>query len=147
MEILFHRALNPVIQTGDDLSSASDVYLLYTAFAGDIELKHGKRSILTRFGWVPLLNLVVELPRAVQAAISDGAGRYSFTESDSYLIFRRTDGGLEIRASFSEVVILIAVDELWGALNRFRESSLIYVQSEHPELVRNQCFLSFFTES
>lgn len=147
MEILFHRSLSPVIQTARDLSSASDVYLLYTAFAGDVELNHNRRSILSRFGWVPLLNLVMGLPRAVEAAISDGAARYSFTESDSYLSFRRTDGGLEIGASFSKVVLRAAVDELREALNRFRESALRHVRFDHPELAHNRYFLSSFAGS
>ncbi len=146
MDILFHPSPSPVIPTRSDLSEVSGVYLLYTAFPGDIEVSHAGRSLSSRLGWVPLLNVVMELPRAVESAVSSGAGRYAFTESDDFLAFRQADGEMEITASFSDAEVAAPAQAVLEALSRFRESALEHACSDHPELMRNPFFVGSFAQ-
>ena len=100
--------------------------------------------MISSFGWVPLLNLALELPRVVERAISTGSGKYEFTEADDFLFFGVAGDLVDIRASYSDVVICVEIGELREAVSFFRKSSLAAAQAEHPELRRNENFLTSF---
>lgn len=147
MKFDFRRASTPPVAARADLSDSSLTYLLYSAFMGDLEIVSADISIKTGFGWVPLLNLVLELPRAVRDAATTGVGVYEFTESDSRLTFTRELEGFAIRGSYSPGEIRVSGEELQQAISKFTEASLAYVVSSNPELSLNHEFASTFLKS
>lgn len=144
MEFIFHPSLCPYVRARDNLQDAPPEYLLYSAFLGDIEIQSGCTSLRSDFGWVPLLNLLLELPKAIQDAKTCGRGEYQFTESDGRLLFASTEGRSTIRTTWSLASIEACDSDLYEEVAKFREDGVRIALSQSPELVSNVYFRRVF---
>jgi hypothetical protein len=144
VEFRFHRAIRAHLPMRAELSDASSGYLMYSAFGGDLEITDGESSIRTNVGWVPWLNLLLELPRAVGSSIADGVGIYHFTESDSLLKFTSKLDKSCISGSFTDEKITVDQAELLTALGVFHRNSLARIMESNPELSDNVFFAASF---
>lgn len=144
MELVFHFSQRIYVRLRDDLRDAPPEYLLYSAFPGDIEVRNGPASLRSDFGWVPLLNLILELPRVMRDVKTRGHGEYQFTESDGRLLFSSVEGRSTVRTTWSSDSIEIGDLELGEEVGKFRKDGVRIALLRSPELIGNPYFQQTF---
>jgi hypothetical protein len=95
------RLAEPTTDT-ESWSQADEEDLRYRVALGDLILEIGSKNFGTDWGWVPLVDLVAGLRHIAKKLRHPGRTEtFEFTESESWLRFRRQGDQVIVTASYS----------------------------------------------
>jgi hypothetical protein len=134
------------VELEDNLSRVSRPDLIQGAFMGDAIVKFDAVDFSTHFGWVTLLDWCLRLTVAIRELADTGSARFSFSESDDFMSFRRADEGLHVTCSYvPEVGVIDHQEELAIAVRGFVDSKLAWISQEFPEAMNNPVMVDVYS--
>jgi hypothetical protein len=128
-----------------DLSTAEETDLRYSAAPGDIILRADRTDLSANWGWIPLIDFALALREIAETlAVSEACETFEFTESDATLEFERQGQDVAICGSYAPgEVILVPLPVFREQVREFGRRLDAELLAKHPELSKNPTYRRF----
>jgi hypothetical protein len=121
----------------DRCDDASVAELLYEMFLGDLSFRIGDADFSALWGWVPIMDVVRQLMRAVRQLPAINRLDIDFTESDALLRLDYEDGVVTISSTYSPAVVKVTLSDFDDAVRRFATDAIQDFEAKCPGLRGN----------
>lgn len=134
------------VELEGNLSQVDRPDLVQGAFMGDAVVRFDAVDFSTHFGWVTLLDWCLRLAVAIRNLAATGSARFTFSESDDFMSFRRVGDELQVTCSYvAEVGVIGHEEELTVAVSDFIDSHLEWISREFPEAMNNPVMVDVYS--
>jgi hypothetical protein len=121
-----------------DIATASRGELLWYFFPVDVVLRMDGAEISTVHAGIPLMDFVLSTVEILEKlpSVNNEILRYTFTEAIEDLSFQSRSGLVEIRASFSPLVLRCPLGALRHAVKQGASDAVSEIGSRYPSFLR-----------
>ncbi|MER0244947.1 hypothetical protein AAHZ94_23735 [Streptomyces sp. HSW2009] len=120
-----------------DPADLAEVDLCYKYFGVNVEMLVGGVEVISRQGFVTLVDLALSFSHAEGRISAGGDAAFNFTESDEVIYLRRDGELIALTSSKRSWRVAVEREELTSAFSRFRREAHSCLTSEIPGLVVN----------
>ena len=122
-----------------DAAKAEEIELRYYYFLGNLTLRDGNNFILMDWEWIPILDFALCLLVIYESLsqINDGREEFTFTESDSAILFYKSGNTIKISFSFLDDVLEMSFADFQSGCEIFCGELFSDIVSREPALKNN----------
>ena len=145
MKLDFQLA-EPITDEGS-WSQADEEDFRYRVALGDLIMEIGSTNFSTNWGWIPLIDVAVSLQRIAEELQRPGRTQtFEFTESESWLRFRRQEDDVIVTASYAPGNARVEYSRFIDAIQHLKKQLRQELLRLNPALARNPDFQRLLPE-